>query len=143
MNYLTAEQIMFLHSRLVVETGGSHGVRDLKMLLFAVGRPQASFDDHDLYPDLFTKAAVLLESLIQNRPFVDGNKRTGIAATALFLLRNGCRLVASNPELEEFTLEAAQSQLKIDEIAAWLQTNVQAYPASRVDYGEGEQSGRY
>ena len=50
MNFLSAEQILFIHARLVEETGGSHGVRDLDMLLSAIGRPQASFDHQDLYP---------------------------------------------------------------------------------------------
>jgi death on curing protein len=123
VNYLTAEQILFLHARLVAETGGSHGLRDLSLLLSAVGRPQASFDDQDLYPDLFTKAAALMDSLINNHPFVDGNKRTGIAAAALFLLANGCHLQVLSTELEKFTLEVAQSQHTIEEIAAWLQSN--------------------
>jgi len=122
MIYLTTEQILFLHARLVAETGGSHGLRDLSSLLSAVGRPQASFDDEDLYPDLFTKAAALMDSLINNHPFVDGNKRTGIAAGALFLRANGARLQVSNAELEQFTLEVAQSKHTIEEIALWFQT---------------------
>jgi death-on-curing family protein len=88
MVYLTAEQNLFLHARLVAETGGSHGVGDLNLLLSAVSRPKASFDDRDLYPDLFTQSAVLMDSLINNHPFVDGNKRTGISAAALFLQAN-------------------------------------------------------
>jgi death-on-curing protein len=121
MIYLTVEQILFLHARMVDETGGSHGVRDLGILLSAVGRPQASFDDQDLYPDLFVKAAALMDSLIRNHPFIDGNKRTGIGAAALFLRINGYRLDAPHAELERFTLETAMSQHPIDEIAAWLQ----------------------
>lgn len=126
MRYLTAEQVLFLHARLVAETGGSHGVRDLSLLLSAIGRPQASFDDQDLYPDLFTKAGVLMGSLIRNHPFVDGNKRTGIAAAALFLRINGYRLDAGNVELEKFTLEAARSQHTADELAAWLQAHARS-----------------
>lgn len=122
MKYLTAEQILFLHARLVAETGGSHGVRDLGLLLSAAGRPQASFDDEDLYPDLFTKAAALMDSLINNHPFLDGNKRTGIAAAALFLYANGYRLLVSNIELEQFTPEIAQAQHTVEESAMWLQT---------------------
>lgn len=124
MNYLTAEQILFLHARLVAETGGSHGVRDLNMLLSAVSRPQASFDDQDLYLDLFHKAAALLDSLINNHPFVDGNKRTGIAAAALFLQANGYRLNVSNIELERFTLDVAQALHSVEEIAVWFQDHV-------------------
>ncbi len=123
MNYLTAEQVLFIHARLVSETGGSHGVRDLSMLLSAIGRPQTSFDDQDLYPDLFSKAAALLDSLIRNHPFVDGNKRTGITAAALFLQVNGYWLTATNSALEKFTIEVAQAQQNVAEIAAWFQAN--------------------
>ncbi len=119
MKYLTAEQILFLHARLIEETGGSHGVRDINLLLSAVGRPQASFDDQDLYPDIFTKAAALMDSLIRNHPFIDGNKRTGISAAGLFLSRNGYRLTASNTGLETLTLSVARSEKSIPEIAGW------------------------
>jgi death on curing protein len=123
MIYLTAEQVLFIHARLITETGGSHGVRDLSMLLSALGRPQSSFDDHDLYPDLFSKAAALLDSLIRNHPFVDGNKRAGITAAALFLRLNGYQLEVTNSELEKFTLKVARSHHNVDEIAVWLRAN--------------------
>jgi death-on-curing protein len=85
MNYLTAEQVLFIHARLIAETGSEHGVLDLGLLQSAVARPQATFDKQDLYPDLFSKTAALLESLIGNHAFVDGNKRTAITAAGLFL----------------------------------------------------------
>jgi death on curing protein len=55
--YLTAEQVLFVHYRLIVETGGEHGVRDLGLLESAVARPRATFDQEELYPDIFEKAA--------------------------------------------------------------------------------------
>ena len=88
MIYLSPEQLLFLHARLVDETGGSHGVRDLNMLLSALGRPQASYDKDDLYPDIYKKAAALMDSLIRNHPFLDGKERTGIAAAVIFLRMN-------------------------------------------------------
>ncbi len=126
MIYLTAEQILFLHARLVAETGGSHGVRDIKLLLSAVGRPQTSFNDQDLYPNLFTKAGALMDSLIRNHAFVDGNKRTGIAAAALFLRINGYQLEATNTELEKFTLDVAQSRHTLGEISTWLRIHARS-----------------
>jgi death-on-curing protein len=69
-------------------------------------------------PDLFSKAAALMDSLIHNHPFVDGNKRTSITAAALFLVRNGYRLTATNPELEAFTCRVAETR---PDIADWLQ----------------------
>lgn len=123
MNYLTAEQVLFLHARLIEETGGSHGVRDVALLESAVARPQATFDGVDLYPDLFYKAAALMDSLIRNHPFIDGNKRTGIAAAALFLRQNSRYLTATNSELEAFTLYVTESRPDVSEIAAWLETH--------------------
>lgn len=123
MKYLTPEQVLFIHARLIDETGGRHGVRDLGMLLSALARPQATFDGNDLYPDLFSKAAALMESLTQNHPFVDGNKRTGITTTAMFLRINGYKLTVSNTELERFTFAVVLEHLSIKEMAAWFEKN--------------------
>ena len=120
MIYLSPAQVLFLHARIIEETGGSHGVRDLGLLESAVARPQASFGGEDLYPDLPMKAAALMQSLAGNHPFVDGNKRTAIAAAGISLSLNGRPLTASNEEVECFTLEVAQSRHSLEEIAAWL-----------------------
>jgi death-on-curing protein len=120
MNYLTAEQVIFIHAFVVEETGGSHGVRDLGLLESAVARPQATFDGDDLHPDIFIKAAALLHALIQNHPFVDGNKRTGALAVILFLEFNGYELNAKNKELESFALKVAVAKISLSEIADWL-----------------------
>jgi death-on-curing protein len=100
-----------------------HGLRDLGALEAANARPQATFANEALYPDLFSKAAALLDSLVNNHPFVDGNKRTGITAAGLFLQQNGQRLIATNPELEAFTLSVATQRQDIAKLAAWLQTH--------------------
>jgi death-on-curing protein len=118
--YLTPEQVLFLHDRLIEETGGQHGVRDLDLLESALARPRAGFGDMEFYPDLMTKAAVLMDALIRNHPFLDGNKRAGIAVAALFLQVNGYRLTATNEELETFTLHVTTEKPAIAEIEAWL-----------------------
>ena len=117
--YLTPEQVLFLHSRLIAETGGGHGIRDLGMLLSDLGRPQATFDEKDLYTDLFSKAAALMDSYVRNHPFIDGNKRTAITDAALFLRINGYQLVVENDEMVRFTLACAQSYVSFDEIMDW------------------------
>lgn len=120
---LSAQQILFIHARLIEATGGEHGVRDLGLLQAAVARPQATFDGVDLYPGLFEKAAALMESLAQNHPFVDGNKRTAITAAALFLLQNGLRLQTTNEELERVTLWVVNERPPLEEIAAWFENH--------------------
>jgi death-on-curing protein len=122
-NYLTAEQVLFVHYRLLSETGGEHGVRDIGLLESAIARPRATFDRQELYTDIFEKAAALMESLINDHPFVDGNKRTGIACTVLFLKQNGISFSAKNPELEKFTLRVASSKIRLSEIAKWLKNH--------------------
>jgi death-on-curing protein len=119
IHYLTSEQVLFLHSRLISTIGGGHGVRDIGMLLSALGRTQATFDGKELYPDIMLKAAALIDSLVRNHPFVDGNKRTAITASALFLRLNGYLLQVENREMVLFALACAQSQLSLVEIAEW------------------------
>jgi death-on-curing protein len=116
---------MFIHYGLIKETGGSQGVHDLSALLSAVGRLQCSNNEEDLYPGHFSRAAALLDSLIRNHPFVDGNKRIGMAAAALYLRRNSGLLETSDAELVRFTMGVAQSQFNLEEIAAWLKENSQ------------------
>ena len=125
MNYLTPEQVLFIHYRLIEETGGPHGILDIQMLQSAVARPMAMFSRKDLYPGLFLKAAAFMHSIIKNHPFVDGNKRTAITAASIFLLRNSCRLTASNKELECFTLKVAAEDVELQEIAGWLERHSQ------------------
>lgn len=121
--YLTVEQVLFIHMRLIAETGGSPGLRDLALLASAFARPQGTFAGENLYPDLFSQAAALLDSLIRNHPFVDGNKRVGVTAAGLFLRRNGWRLAAPNAKLEQFILQIARSELNNEEITAWLRNH--------------------
>lgn len=123
VNYLTPQQVLFIHARLITETGGEHGLRDVGLLESAVARPMAAFDGQDLYSTLFTKAAALMESLVLNHPFIDGNKRVAITAAALFLLRNGYRVVADNSEVERFTLHVVLNRPGLEIIADWFQTN--------------------
>lgn len=124
--YLTAEQILYLHDRLIRETGGSHGVRDLSLLLSAVGRPQSSFEGRDLYANIYSQAAALMESLVRNHPFVDGNKRTGVATAGMFLRINGFRLVSGQEELVVIAVRVATGRIQLDELAGWLHSNSRA-----------------
>ena len=120
MEYLTVSEVLLLHARLIQRTGGSGGVRDIALLESAVARPMAAFDGDDLYGDVWGKAAALMESLVRNHLLVDGNKRTGLAAGALFLELNGHTLTATNEEAAAFTQRIAVGRVTQTEIAAWL-----------------------
>ncbi|MEM7333724.1 MAG: type II toxin-antitoxin system death-on-curing family toxin [Chloroflexota bacterium] len=123
IRYLSAQEILFIHSRLIATTGGEHGIRDLSLLESAVARPMATFDGRDLYPDIFTKAAALMSSLAQNHPFVDGNKRTAITSSAMFLRRNNLSLEVDNPSLTQFTFDVVNKKPPLDQIATWFEAN--------------------
>ncbi len=120
MKYLTAEQILFTHARVIEVTGGAHGIRDVGLLQSAASRPQATFEGKDLHPDVFLKAAALVESIARNHCFTDGNKRTAIASGGLFLELNGHHLQAEQDEVVRFGMSLAAEHLSLDEIRAWL-----------------------
>ena len=84
-----------------------------------------TFDGEDLYPDAAAKAAALMHSLVMNHPFVDGNKRMGVAAAELFLELNGFRLDASDKDLEELTLSIARGELDAESLGIWFRQRVE------------------
>jgi death-on-curing protein len=118
--YLTPQEVLFLHARIVSETGGSHGVRDVGLMEAAIARPQATFGGQDLYPDIFTKAAAMMSSLVMNHPFVDGNKRTGIGSAVLFLRLNSWLVQTTQTELERITLLVVD-KITMEELAKWFE----------------------
>src|SRR5215510_6017718 len=109
MRYLSLEEILSLHSLLIAQSGGSSGLRDRGALESAAAQPEASFGGEDLYPGLEAKAAALGHSLIQNHPFLDGNKRIGHAAMEVFLILNGFEIEATVDEQEELIIGVASS----------------------------------
>jgi len=113
-----------LHSLLVAQSGVSSGLRDRGALESAVAQPEASFDGEDLYPDLASKAAALGHSLIQNHPFVDGNKRVGHAAMEVFLLLNGYEIDASVDEQETIIIAVASGKLSRIQLSEWIRKHI-------------------
>jgi len=96
-DYLTLDDVLEIHSEQINEFGGAHGVRDMGQLEAALFRPQTGY-----YPDLISEAAALWESLSQNHPFIDGNKRAAFASMHIFLLINGWRLDVTHAEAWSF-----------------------------------------
>jgi death-on-curing protein len=123
VKYLTEDQILFLHSAILQETGGTEGVRDENILLSALGQPKQIVFGKELYPSDFLKAASYMRILITHHPFIDGNKRTGMMTGFNFLVRNGYRITASDDEVFEFAIRIAEEKLEPEEIAGWLETH--------------------
>lgn len=100
------------------------GLRDRGVLESAVAQPEMTFGGEDLYPTVAEKAAALGHSLIQNHPFVDGNKRVEHAAMEVFLVLNGYEISASVDEQEEVVLSVASGQMSRAELGEWLKQHV-------------------
>jgi len=120
MRYLSLQEVISLHSLLIAQTGGSSGLRDRGALESAVLQPEASFGGEELYPDLASKAAALGHSLIQNHPFVDGNKRIGHAAMEVFLLLNGHEIDAPVDEQERIIIDVASGKVSRIALSEWI-----------------------
>ena len=119
----TLEQILLLHERLVLKTGGGTGIRDIGLIQSAIARAHASFADVELYPDLMSKAAAICCGLTKNHGFIDGNKRIGVTALLLIFRLNGIALRYTQEELVELGLALAQGQLDVAQVEAWLQAH--------------------
>lgn len=124
MIYLTVAEVLFIHSAVVDETGGSHGLRDLKLLESAVAQPRQTFGGHDLYKGITRKAAILLVGLLKNHPFVDGNKRTALTVCGVFLQLNGWDFNLEDDELARWVEHLAGSQTAPRTVAKQLRKNV-------------------
>ena len=121
MRYISEEEILLIHHQLIKRYGGSHGTRDLKRVKSAAIAPAQSVFGEEQYKTAFDKAAVYARNIIADHPFQDGNKRTSMAAAAMFLKKKGYKLKAKKGEIEDFAVDIAVKKLEIIEIAVWLE----------------------
>ena len=121
-DYIRVDDILAIHADQIDRFGGGRGVRDPGLLEAALFRPQTGY-----YPTLIDEAAALWESLSQNHPFIDGNKRTAFAATYVFLLINGLEIVATDQDTQVFVLGLYDTgRLNFANLQAWLLENTRA-----------------
>jgi death-on-curing protein len=111
MRYLTVGEVLEIYSQMIKESGGGVGIRDLGALESAVAQPRMTFNGDELYPTIVEKASALGFSLIQNHPFIDGNKRAGHAAIESFLMFNGYEISANVDEQVDLILGVASGKL--------------------------------
>ena len=114
-------RVLFAHTVLIERYGGSEGVRDPGSLEAAIERPWGSSFGREHFPGPHEKAAALCESLIRRRPFVDGNKRTGVTMGAHLLSTFGYEIEAAQQELEDFGVDAARGVLDTGQIIRWFE----------------------
>lgn len=124
IRYLTLGEVVALHRRLIEQSGGSHGLRDLGALESAVAQPRMTFGGEDLYPTLTAKSVALGFSLINNHPFVDGNKRIGHLSMEMMLVLNGKAIDAGVDDSERIVLGVASGAVDRAELLAWIDSRV-------------------
>ncbi len=122
--FLNIDRVLRTHLSLIERYGGEEGVRDIGLLHSAIAMPQASFGGEPLHKDLFETAAAYLYHIVQNHPFVDGNKRTGAAAAIIFLAMNDVEIEADEEGLVNLTLAVARGEAGKSEIAEFLRQRV-------------------
>lgn len=120
---ISLEQTLEIHSILIEQFGGSNGLRDSDLLESAIGRPYQTFDNKELYQTPIEKAAAIMESIVKNHPFVDGNKRTGYVLGRLLLMNSGMDIHASEDEKYELVIKISEGRIDYDEIKGWLNEN--------------------
>src|SRR5215475_14317270 len=117
--YLTRQTILAIHADQIEMLGGAPGVRDMGLVEAAVFRPQTGY-----YADIVEEAAALWESLSQNRPFIDGNKRTAFDATHVVLGLNGYEVTADSDAVYAFVISLYETNtFTFDNLVAWLRKN--------------------
>ena len=121
--FLSIHQILELHKDQIERYSGSDGIRDLRLLQSAVETPKATFGGHFLHGNLYEMASAYLFHIVQNHPFLDGNKRTGALAAIVFLDLNGIELEADQDSFERLVLDVAQGKSDKKAIASFLKAN--------------------
>jgi death-on-curing protein len=115
--YVTTADALFFHKQLIERYGGAPGIRDAGALESALHRPQTGY-----YDNIIHEAAALLESLVQNHPFIDGNKRVAFAVVDVFLRINGYTLTATSGQIYAFMMERFDhGTFDMEHLVTWLQ----------------------
>ena len=116
--------VKLIHQILIEKFVGSHGIREIKLLESALARPFQTSDKKDLYQSPIEKAAALLESILINHPFIDGNKRIGYVLMRMLLINNDLDISANEEEKYKFVISVSRGTLRWAGIIKWLNEKV-------------------
>ncbi len=114
------KEVLQIHQILIAQFGGLAGVREESLLESALERPFGGFSETEFYPSPEEKAAAILESVVKNHPFTDGNKRTGYVLMRLILLEYGQDIEATQDEKYDFVIAVASGRMSFAEIVGWI-----------------------
>ena len=121
---ITIEEACAIQKILIERFGGASGVRDKGLLESALNRTFQTFNGEDLYISTIEKSATLIESLITNNPFIDGNKRFTYVAMRILLLEEALEIDASEDDKYNFVISIAKGEIKYDDICIWIRNNI-------------------
>lgn len=125
MIWITADDVIQIHSRVIQRSGGMDGLRDRTSLEAAISAPMQSFGGQDFYPTTVEKIARLGYGLASNHAFVDGNKRIGAMMTQLLLKWNGFQMSLRSGELADMFIAIADGSAKESDLLAWIQEHLE------------------
>lgn len=120
MKFITLDEVLVIHDRMLQIGGGRAGVHDFTLLHSAIERPKAQFGGKYLYSSIWEMAGALLQSMVKNHPFDDGNKRTAYFSTMRFLDLNGYSLEPEEREAIKFMVRVDVKNLTLEQISSWL-----------------------
>ncbi len=123
MRFIGLDEVLIIHDRMLKVGGGRAGLHDFTLLHSAIERPKAQLGGAYLYSSLWQMAAALLQSMVKNHPFEDGNKRTAYFSTMRFLRINRYSLEAKPEEAIEFMVKVGMEDLTLEQISSWLKKN--------------------
>ncbi len=121
---ISIEDVLAFHEKLISKFGGASGIRSFELLESALIRPYQTFDGKSLYPTSIDKAAAIIESVVKNHPFIDGNKRTGYVLMRLLLMQEGLDIKAKMEEKYAFVIQIASGEIDLDAIKIWIGQNI-------------------
>ena len=121
--FLTFAEVIEIHDYQVEHFGGATGLRDIELLKSAIGMPSATFGGTFLHPTIYEMASAYLFHLVENHPFVDGNKRVGAMAALIFLDLNGFDFNATDDDFTAMVFRVASGKMLKAEITLFLKTH--------------------
>jgi len=121
--FLSLDEVLEIHRDQIERYGGAIGVRDIGLLQSALAMPAATFGGQYLHSDIFEKAAAYLFHIVQNHPFLDGNKRVGIVAALVFLAMNDVQFEVDEDVLEQTVMATAEGKTDKAVLADFFRTN--------------------
>ena len=120
---ISEKEALEIHAILIERFGGSTGIRDKELLNSALNRPYQTFDGNELYPTPIDKAAAILESIVKNHPFTDGNKRTGYVLARLLLMNEQIDIRSNQEQKYQLVISISKGEFSFDQIKEWLEKN--------------------